>query len=75
MQTIKGKDIQLQALVKSVVAQQYYATLNLTYDTEAARKKFNQDRIDLDRLITVMETVCQEELDQIKRLKDGDEPP
>jgi len=68
--SIKGRDIQLQYLIKSAVAQKYYESLNLSYDTEAARKKFNQDWIDLDRLIEVMEAACREEVEQIKRLKD-----
>ncbi|MEM7373650.1 MAG: hypothetical protein AAF587_33815 [Bacteroidota bacterium] len=69
MSKIKGREIQLQFLVKSAVAQKYYESLNMSYETEAARKKFNQDWIDLERLIEVMEAVCQEEVDQIKALR------
>lgn len=68
MQELKGRDIQLTFLVKSAVAQRYYARLNRRYDTEAARKQFNQDRIDRKLLIEVMREVCEEEIAQIEAL-------
>lgn len=69
MNKIKGREIRLQFLVKSAVAQKYYESLNMSYDTEAARKKFNQDWIDIHRLVEVMETAWEVEVEQIKALK------
>ena len=54
-------------LVKSAIAQKYYQSLNRHYDTEAARKQFNQEAIEVDRLIAVIQEAMKEEIEALKQ--------
>ncbi len=60
----------MNALIKSAIAKRYYLSLNREYDTEGARKQFNQDTIDLDRLIQVIGEAFEEEIEHLMQLRD-----
>ena len=60
-------------LIKSAVAKKYYESLNMEYDTEAARKKFNQSWIDIERLKNVVKEALNEELEAISQIIDEED--
>ncbi|MEZ4849029.1 MAG: hypothetical protein R3B93_10525 [Bacteroidia bacterium] len=68
MKQKKGREFQLNYLIKSAIARKYYQRLDREYDTEAARKQFNQDKIDTGLLIEVIEEAMAEEIKQIKEM-------
>ncbi|MCI4667832.1 MAG: hypothetical protein MRZ79_06700 [Bacteroidia bacterium] len=73
MDKIKGRDIQMKYWIKSAIARKYYESLGRIYDNEAARKQFNQDNIDIQRLIEVMQGTYQEEIEELKKLLENGE--
>ena len=72
MKKKKGREIQMKYLIKSAIAQKYYQSLNREYDTEAARKQFNQDNIDPERLVEVIKEAMEEEIEQLNHKNSED---
>lgn len=59
--------------IKSTIARKYYESLGKVYDNEAARKQFNQDNIDIPRLMQVMGGAYEEEIEELRKLIENDD--
>ena len=70
LKQIKGREIQMSYMIKSAVAQRYYHRLGRELDREAARKKFNQEWIDLRLLVEVMKEAGEADVERIQALRD-----